>query len=75
MRLRRSARDVLREAEVGSWVDERAVDLDSGVAVRAGGISRGAGADDQQVGFEFAVNHDFRTLFQNYKKGPLSDLT
>ena len=70
-----SVSDVFGQAEVGCRVDERTVDLNPEVAVWAGGISRGAGADDQQVGFEFAVNHDFRALFQNYKKGPLSDLT
>ena len=41
-------------------VDERAVDFNSEVAVWAGGISRGAGAGDQQVGIEFAVNHFMR---------------
>ena len=54
-------------------VDERAVDFNSEVAVWAGGISRGAGVCDQQVGFEFAVNHFmheknglFKPLFLNF---------
>ena len=55
-----SVSDVFGQAEVGCRVDERTVDLNPEVAVRAGGISRGTGADDQQVGFEFAVNHFMR---------------